>query len=92
VLGVSFDSPEDNRSFAEAESFPFPLVSDVDRTVADAYGTRRPPEDPLAAYVPRRTTFLIDPGGVVRRVYEVTDVAGHAQEVLHDLKALAGDG
>ena len=90
MLGVSFDTPEDNKSFAEAQSFPFPLLSDVDRAVADLYGSRRPPEDPLAPHVPRRATFLIDPQGVVRKIYEVTDVAGHAQEVLADLKALTG--
>jgi peroxiredoxin Q/BCP len=88
VLGVSFDAPEDNKAFAEAESFPFPLLSDVDHSVADAYGARRPPEDPLAAYVAKRVTFLIDPEGVVRKVYEVTDVASHPEEVVADLEAL----
>lgn len=90
MLGVSFDSPEDNKAFAEAESFPFLLLSDADHSVADIYGARRPPEDPLAAYVAKRVTFLIDPEGVIRKAYEVTDVAAHPQEVLTDLEALRG--
>jgi len=88
VIGVSFDSTQDNKSFAETEGFPFLLVSDLDRATAELYGTRRPPEDPLADYVSRRVTFLIDPGGIVRKVYEVTDVASHPEQVLADLEAL----
>lgn len=38
ILGVSFDTPADNRAFAEAQSFPYPLLSDLDRSVALAYG------------------------------------------------------
>ena len=36
----------------------------------------------------RRHSFLIDPAGVVRKVYEVTDVATHPQQVLDDVTAL----
>jgi peroxiredoxin Q/BCP len=89
VLGASFDTPEENRAFAEAESFAFPLLSDVDRAVGTAYGATRPPDDQYAA-MPRRVSFLIDPDGIVRKTYEVTDPAAHADEVLADLDALRG--
>ena len=72
MIGVSFDSTQDNKSFAETEGFPFLLVSDLDRATAELYGTRRPPEDPLADYASRRVTFLIDPGGIVRKVWHRT--------------------
>jgi peroxiredoxin len=49
------------------------------------------PADHKWAGVPRRVTFLIDPARVVRRVYEVSDVGHHADEVLADLRELAGD-
>ncbi len=39
---------------------------------------------------PRRRSFLIDPDGVVRKIYDVTDTAGHPQQVLDDLIALGG--
>lgn len=52
-----------------------------------AYGVARPPDDQYAAF-PARLSFLIDPDGVVRRVYTVTDVQGHADEVLADLAVL----
>lgn len=37
----------------------------------------------------RRTTFLIDGAGVIRKVYEKVSPATHAREVLEDLKVLA---
>jgi peroxiredoxin len=41
---------------------------------------------------PRRRTFLIDPEGVVRKIYDVTDTAGHPEEVLADITRLRGAG
>lgn len=49
----------------------------------------RPPDDRFPEF-PRRLTFLIDPEGVVRKVYEVTDTAAHPEEVLADI--LSGSG
>jgi peroxiredoxin len=57
--------------------------------VGEAYGTARPPGDDWAA-VARRRTFLIDPEGTVRKVYDVKDFSGHPDEVLADLHQLAG--
>jgi peroxiredoxin len=36
--------------------------------------------------MPRRVSFLIDPAGRVARSYEVSDAAGHAAEVLDDIR------
>jgi len=41
ILGASFDTPADNAAFARKYSFPFPLLSDPDRTLALAYGASR---------------------------------------------------
>jgi thioredoxin-dependent peroxiredoxin len=87
VLGASFDSTEDNRAFARAQRFPFPLLSDEDATVGAAYEVARPEGDRYVAY-PRRLSYLIDPDGVIRRAYDVTDVAAHADDVLADLDHL----
>jgi thioredoxin-dependent peroxiredoxin len=87
VLGASFDTVEDNRAFAETEHFGFRLLSDVDRKVGRAYEANRPDADPLAS-LPLRVSYLIDPAGVIRRSYTVSDTAGHAAEVLADLARL----
>jgi peroxiredoxin Q/BCP len=87
ILGASFDTPEENRRFAADQQFPFRLLSDRDRAVGRAYGVVRPDDDQYAAYA-RRFSFLIDPEGVIRRVYDVADVKAHAEEVLADLQTL----
>ena len=87
ILGASFDTPDENRRFAAEQHFPFRLLSDEDRSVGRAYGVVRPEGDQYAAYA-RRFSFLIDPEGVIRRVYDVADVRSHAEQVLTDLQQL----
>ena len=88
ILGASFDTPTDNKAFAAAQEFPFRLLSDTDQAVGRAYGVTRAGDDQYTQFA-RRLSFLIDPEGVVRRVYNVADVAGHADEVLADIATLA---
>ena len=38
ILGVSFDTPGDNKKFAEKFHFNFPLICDTDRKIGTAYG------------------------------------------------------
>lgn len=89
MLGASFDTEAENRAFATAQSFGFPLLSDTGRSVGAAYEVVRPPEDPYPDY-PRRIAYLIDPEGVIRESYAVTDVDGFADAVLSDLDRLRG--
>jgi peroxiredoxin Q/BCP len=86
-VGVSFDSPADNKAFADAQEFGFPLLSDVDREVGRRYEVLRAEDDQYAEFAMRQS-FLIDPHGVLRKVYSVWDVAAHADEVLGDLRVL----
>jgi thioredoxin-dependent peroxiredoxin len=85
LLGVSFDPPEKNLAFAEGQGFPYRLLSDLDKSVGEAYETKRAPgeADPTR---PKRRTYLIDPHGVIRRAYRVRDVTTHPDEVLQDLR------
>ncbi len=63
------------------------LLSDVDHRVGEAYQVLRPDGGRYRDF-PRRLSYLIDPDGVIRRAYSVADVAGHADQVLHDLSLL----
>jgi peroxiredoxin Q/BCP len=87
VLGASFDTPADNKAFADAQDFGFPLLSDVDRLVGELYEVVRGADDQYETF-PLRISYLIDPGGVIRHSYSVADVASHAEQVLHDLAVL----
>jgi len=86
ILGASFDTPEENLAFAEAQEFPFRLLSDVDRTVGKQYEVARPADDSYADY-PMRHAYLIDPSGLIKHAYDVKDVSAHASEVLADLES-----
>ncbi len=65
------------------------MLSDLDHSTARVYGTARPEGDKYERW-PRRTTFVIDPEGVVQLVYIVAPVqiAGHADQVLRDVDEL----
>lgn len=89
MLGASFDTTEENKAFADAEGFPFRLLSDPDRSVGRVYEALRPADDRFADYA-MRIAYLIDPEGTIRRAYDVTDVSRFADLVLSDLAALRG--
>jgi peroxiredoxin Q/BCP len=90
VVGISFDSPEDNCAFADAEGFGFSLLSDPDATTGVPFGVLRDELDLLARA--KRITYLIDPEGIVRKAYDVGGdperAARHAEEVATDLSEL----
>ena len=81
VVGVSFDSPEDNAVFARKHEFGFPLLTDADRTVAVAYGACSGAD----ARYPERVSFLIDEQGRIERVYDKVDPRDQPARVLAEL-------
>lgn len=87
ILGASFDTVEDNKVFAEQQSFPYRLLSDHDKKVGTRYEVLRQPDDKFAELA-NRISYLIDPQGVIRIAYEVSDPAGHAEKVIEDLRKL----
>ena len=87
VLGASFDTPEENKAFADAQNFPFRLLSDVDRTIGARYEVTREPGEQYADFA-QRVAYLIDPAGIILKAYAVTDVSTFATDVLADLRAL----
>ena len=88
VLGVSKDSLRAHRNFREKQGFGFDLVSDADGVVCDAFGVVQPKRLYGREYVGIvRSTFLVDPAGVIRHKWQPVKVPGHAQAVLDALKA-----
>jgi peroxiredoxin Q/BCP len=77
-LGVSFDTVEDNRAFAEKFSFPFLLLSDTSREIGVAYGACDTPDARSA----RRISYVIDAYGKVQQVWGKVDVKAHPDDVL----------
>lgn len=89
VLGVSRDSVKAHDNFCAKQGFKFPLVSDADEALCQAfdviheknmYGRK------VLGIV--RSTFLISPDGRIAQEWRGVKVPGHAQAVLDALKAL----
>lgn len=90
VLGVSIDSVASHRRFKDAYELPFTLLADTDKKVVTLYGVWGEKKMMGKTYMgTRRTSFLIDPHGVVRKVYENVKPPQHAAQVLQDLAAFA---
>jgi peroxiredoxin len=83
IVGISFDAPEANKAFREKHDFPFRLLSDYDEQVGVKYETRDPGTDKVS--FSKRYSYLIDADGVIRKSYDVADIAAHPAEVLADL-------
>ena len=86
VFGISKDSVESHKKFADKYGLPFPLLADETREVIDTYGVWQEKNmygKKILGVV--RTSFLIDPEGVIRKVYEKVKPETHAEEVLEDL-------
>jgi peroxiredoxin Q/BCP len=89
VVGVSGDSPESHRKFADKHGLDFALLSDRGHEVAKQYGVFKQKSLYGRTFMGiERTTFLIDRKGIVRRVFPKVKVAGHAEEVIEALRVL----
>jgi peroxiredoxin Q/BCP len=89
VLGVSKDSPQSHKKFAQKYSLPFTLLSDTEATVIELYGAWQ--EKTMfgkTALGIARISYLIDPVGMIVKVYPKVDPASHALAILKDVKSL----
>ena len=84
VLGISPQSVDSHERFAEEKRLNVPLLADVDKEVAAAYGVRLGP-------MVRRAIFILDEEGVVR--HRKVHLTGLDFESVDDLEqALAAIG
>jgi peroxiredoxin Q/BCP len=90
VIGVSPDSVEDVKKFAEKYDLDFTLLADADHAVADAYGTWGEKSMYGKKYWGvQRATFVIDADGAVARVFPKVSPKTHDDVVLAALAELA---
>ena len=91
VWGVSPDDQASKSAFRDKFSLNFPILSDLDHQVAEAYGVWGEREMAGKRFMStHRVTFLIDPNGRVAKVWESVTPTGHAAEVLAEIAAQRG--
>ncbi|HML91370.1 thioredoxin-dependent thiol peroxidase [Methyloceanibacter sp.] len=89
VIGVSKDPVKKHDKFKDKYDLTFPLASDEDGKVCDAYGTWVEKSMYGRKYMGiDRSTFLIDGKGVIRAIWRKVKVPGHVDEVLKAAQAL----
>ena len=64
VIGISSDSVESHKAFAQKHRLPFTLLADTDGAVRKQFGVTK-----TLGLLPGRVTYVIDPDGVVRKVF-----------------------
>lgn len=74
IVGISADSLESHKSFAENHQLPFLLVSDPNGAIAAKFGV------PFSK-VAQRQTFVVGKDGKLLKVYRKVDVAGHSADI-----------
>jgi peroxiredoxin Q/BCP len=89
ILGVSADSTKKHRNFIEKKELGITLLSDEDTKMMQKYGVWQLKKNYGKEYMGIvRTTFIIDPKGVVKAVFEKVRVKGHVEKVKEELEKL----
>ena len=82
VIGVSSDSQESHRAFAEQHRLSFPLIADTDGALRKAFGVTA-----TLGLFPGRVTYVIDKEGIVRLIFSAQFASDeHVRQALQSLE------
>lgn len=91
VIGVSKDSVRSHNGFKAKHELPFPLISDAEGTLHEAYGAWGLKKNYGREYMGTiRSTFLVGPDGTVIEAWPKVRVKGHVDAVLAALEGWQG--
>ncbi|MBS7332325.1 MAG: thioredoxin-dependent thiol peroxidase [Weeksellaceae bacterium] len=83
LIGVSADSVERQKKFADKYNLPFPLLADEDHSILNIFGVWGPKKFMGREFDGiHRTTFIIDENGVVDDVITKVKTKEHAKQIL----------
>lgn len=86
VVGLSQDDVASHKNFCNKFSFTIDLLSDTDATLLKACGVGQTEYKGNMYW--NRTSFVVDPTGALRKVYENVNPEGHEATLLADIKAM----
>jgi thioredoxin-dependent peroxiredoxin len=89
VVGLSADDVASHKAFCDKFSFTIDLLADPKAELLGSAGVGQ--SDFRGTLYWDRTTFVIDPTGVVRKVYAKVDPKGHERVLLDDIRAMRGE-
>jgi peroxiredoxin Q/BCP len=88
VVGVSQDDVASHKDFCNKFAFTIDLLADTKAELLKAAGVEQ--SEYKGTMYWNRTSFVIDPGGIVRKVYTNVKPEGHETVLLNDIKELQG--
>jgi peroxiredoxin Q/BCP len=88
VLGVSQDDVASHKGFCDKFGFSIDLLADTKAELLKACGVGQ--SEYKGTMYWDRTSFLVDPTGVIRKVYTKVNPQGHEQILLDDIRSLQG--
>jgi len=89
IAGVSADDVESHKNFCNKFAFTIDLLADPNHELLSAAGVGQ--SDYKGTMYWNRTSFVIDPEGTLRKIYEKVNPEGHEQVLLEDIKGLQAD-
>jgi peroxiredoxin Q/BCP len=90
LVGVSADDAASHKNFCTKFAFTIDLLADTNSGLMRALGLGQSEWKGMKFW--ERTTFVVDPGGVIRKVYEKVNPEEHEQVLLRDIKAMQKAG
>jgi peroxiredoxin Q/BCP len=82
VFGISVDTVESHKKFAEEYRIPYRLLSDVDKKTCEKYAG-------LNVFgLAKRTTFIIDRQGIITKIFRDIEPARHGEEIVTALSSI----
>ena len=89
-MGVSADDVDSHKAFCNKFAFTIDLLADPNHELLSAAGVGQ--SDYKGTMYWNRTSFVIDPDGNLRKMYEKVNPEGHEQVLLDDIKAMQEAG
>jgi thioredoxin-dependent peroxiredoxin len=86
VVGVSADDVASHKNFCNKFSLTVEFLADTDSSLMKALGLGETEWKGMKFW--ERSTFVIDPKGIVRKAYEKVNPEGHEKVLLEDIAAL----
>jgi peroxiredoxin Q/BCP len=90
VVGVSADHVASHKNFCDKFAFAIDLLADPNHELLTAAGVGQ--SDYKGTMYWNRTSFVVDPAGTLRRIYEKVNPEGHERVLLDDIKAMQAAG
>ena len=83
IYGISPDSQRSHQNFCAKHELNFTLLSDTEKTMAEAFGVWVEKKMYGRTYMGiQRTTFIIDEEGTIEQIFEKVDTKNHYQQIL----------